>query len=66
VPGARCGHTLHAALDHCLAPAQDVKDNHEEAAKVAPQTLRLCELVSRSSSSSTGVASGVAVSSQYS
>ena len=25
---------------------QDVKDNHEEAAKVAPQTLRLCQMVS--------------------
>ena len=25
---------------------QDVQDNHEEAAKVAPQTLRLCQLVS--------------------
>ena len=24
---------------------QDVKDNHEEAAKVAPQTLRLCQMV---------------------
>ena len=25
--------------------SQDVKDNHEEAAKVAPQTLRLCQMV---------------------
>ncbi len=25
---------------------QDVKDNHEEAAKVAPQTLQLCMMVS--------------------
>jgi hypothetical protein len=25
---------------------QDVKDNHEEAAKVAPQTLQLCNMVS--------------------
>jgi hypothetical protein len=24
---------------------QDVKDNHEEAAKVAPQTLQLCQMV---------------------
>ena len=24
---------------------QDVTDNHEEAAKVAPQTLRLCQMV---------------------
>lgn len=28
-----------------LLPPQDVKDNHEEAAKVAPQTLHLCKLV---------------------
>jgi hypothetical protein len=26
---------------------QDVKDNHEEAAKVAPQTLQLCQMVRR-------------------
>jgi hypothetical protein len=25
---------------------QDVKDNHEEAAKMAPQTLQLCQMVS--------------------
>lgn len=30
----------------CLLYCQDVKDNHEEAAKVAPQTLQLCRMVS--------------------
>lgn len=30
---------------------QDVKDNHEEAAKVAPQTLQLCQMVSCAGSS---------------
>jgi hypothetical protein len=29
-----------------LCAVQDVKDNHEEAAKVAPQTLQLCTAVS--------------------
>ena len=31
--------------DRLTGGPQDVKDNHEEAAKVAPQALRLCELV---------------------
>lgn len=32
-------------LEQKVAAMQDVKDNHEEAAKVAPQTLRLCQMV---------------------
>lgn len=28
-----------------LLALKDVTDNHEEAAKVAPQTLRLCQMV---------------------
>lgn len=33
-------------MSHVVTCLQDVKDNHEEAAKVAPQTLQLCQMVS--------------------
>lgn len=44
-------HCLRAVLlsDNTRIDAQNVEDNHEEAARVAPQTLRLCQLVSVSS-----------------
>lgn len=37
---------LRTVLCCTMLCAQDVKDNHEEAAKVAPQTLQLCRMVS--------------------
>jgi hypothetical protein len=39
-----CLYILLVALPS-LCAVQDVKDNHEEAAKVAPQTLKLCTAV---------------------
>ncbi|KAK9845341.1 hypothetical protein WJX81_003860 [Elliptochloris bilobata] len=35
----------HSSMRPLLVINIDVKDNHEEAAKVAPQTLRLCQML---------------------
>ena len=43
-PGRTCW-LLRQRVDGAPHAVQDVKDNHEEAAKVAPQTLRLCQMV---------------------
>ncbi len=40
------GMTVHLQSDYVFFNVQNVEDNHEEAARVAPQALRLCQLVS--------------------
>lgn len=42
----RVAELLRTLLCCAMLCAQDVKDNHEEAAKMAPQTLQLCRMVS--------------------
>eukprot|EP00877_Chromochloris_zofingiensis_P006922 jgi/Chrzof1/2483/Cz11g17080.t1 len=45
---------MHGRAQNSMRPALiiniDVKDNHEEAAKVAPQTLQLCQMLESSAS----------------
>lgn len=47
--GERGGEGMHVGMVNlavCVVSLQDVKDNNEEATKMAPQTLQLCKMVS--------------------
>ena len=45
-PGSEIYGNISALCTNSMCLAQDVVDNHEEAANAAPHALRLCELVS--------------------